>query len=244
MSRVLVIPDSHLKIDVIRHGLEIADKKKADKIVMLGDYFDDWTCTDIDYFEMMDYIKKLVRNDHRIIALLGNHELSYMGFPCAGHRTSVEDYMKEKLMPDHRFYFCVAIDDVLYSHAGFTTKWIRGNKLITENDIRYKMTRTNGADLVEKKMSEVREMEVFVQAGPGRGGKDLPGPLWADAMELVDDAIPNVRQVVGHTPVKSIECFGKVWFTDVFSNYNNCDEYLLVNKGEPEIIHYGDLAYE
>lgn len=244
MSKVLVIPDSHLKIDVIENGIELANHYKADKIVLLGDYFDDWYAVSRDYYDMVDYLKLLLRKDPRIVALLGNHELSYMGFPCSGHNKHVAEHVMRNIYPDHRFYWCAAFDGVLYSHAGVTTAWLRANKILTENEIRYKLSKNNGADFLEVKIGNVESLSPFAKAGPGRGGNSYPSLLWADAEELMTDSIPNIKQVVGHTPVKEIQCVGKCWFTDVYSNFNISDEYLLVVNGKPEIVHYGDMAYE
>lgn len=244
MSRVLCIPDSHLKIDVIENGIELANYYRADKIILLGDYFDDWYAIDRDYYDMVSYLKDLLRKDLRVIALLGNHELSYMGFPCSGYNARVAEFVRESIYPDHRFYLCVACDGVLYSHAGVTTAWLRKNKILTENDIRYKLSKFKGAHNIEIGVGRVENLEPFAEAGPARGGNSIPSLLWADAEELIADHPANVKQVVGHTPVKEIQCAGKCWFTDVYSNFNISDEYLLIVNGVPEIVHYGDMQNE
>lgn len=237
MSKVLVIPDVHMKKEVIERGLALARKHRADKIVMLGDYFDDWCTLPYEYLEMIRYLKKLLRGNPTIIPLLGNHELSYMGFPCSGYCRIVADQIQRALMPDHRFLFGVCIDGVFYSHAGVTTAWLKNNGLITQNDLRLKLNKKTGAELLEKCVSRVETFDVFAQAGPARGGRQNPSLVWADLTELIADPVP-VKQVVGHTPLHQIENIGKVWFTDVYSNNNLSDEYLLVKDGEPEIIHY------
>ena len=238
MSKVLVIPDSHLKIDVIENGIKLANKFKVDSIVLLGDYLDDFGAVDNDYFEMIKYLKNLVRRDHRVIALLGNHEISYLGFPCSGYKGSVAEFVKDSLKDDHRFYLAVGIDGVLYSHAGVCVSWLKDNNVITQNVFRYQITKQNGANVLEKAISKIPSFSIFAQAGKARGGKLNPSPLWADATELIMDAVPNVKQVVGHSPLKQIEKVGNCWFTDVFSNGNISDEYLLVDEGSPEIKHF------
>lgn len=238
MSKVLVIPDLHLKLDVLEKGIKLADKLRADNIVLLGDYLDDYTFTNNQYREMINRIKNLVRFDHRVVALLGNHELSYLGFPCSGYNNSLAEYIKAQFAHDHRFYFAVGIDGVLYSHAGVCTSWLKDNNIITQNVFRNQLTRQNGAHVLEREIGKVSNFAPFAQAGPARGGKLNPSPLWADITELIADAVPKVRQVVGHTPITQIEKIGTCWFTDVFSNGNVSDEYLFVVDGEPEIKHY------
>lgn len=237
MSKVLVVPDSHLKIEVIEHGLELAKKHRAENIVLLGDYFDDWMSMPSQYDDMLKYLKDIMRTVPNVIALYGNHELSYMGFPCSGHMRAVQKELNKALANDNRFLFCVAIDGVLYSHAGVCVQWLKQNGLITQNELRLKLPTGKGADLLESNINGAGSMDVFNKIGPSRGGNDYPSPLWADLTELIADAAP-IKQVVGHTPVKEIENIGRCWFVDVFSNDNICDEYLLVVDGEPTIIHY------
>lgn len=242
MSKVLVIPDVHLKVEVIERGLELAKKYRADTIVMLGDYFDDWHSIDRDYDDMLIYIRNVLRNNPNIIPLFGNHELSYMGYPCSGHNHNLNQKLYDYLYPNYRFLFGVAIDGIFYSHAGVCTQWLKENNLITQNDLRLRLPHKAGATLLETIFDKIPNMEVFSHVGPARGGSRTPSPLWADLTELIADPAP-VKQVVGHTPVKQIEKIGKVWFTDCHSNYNESDEYLLVNDGEPEVVHYDEEDY-
>lgn len=241
MSRVLCIPDSHLKIEVIENGLELADKLMCDTVVLLGDYVDEWDSTDDDYRDMILYLKTLLRKRPGVVPLLGNHELSYLGFKCSGYNDSVAEEVRAAFENDMRFLFAVAIDGVLYSHAGITQSWTMNNKVITMNDIRNHMGRKNGAEMSEKAINGVPSLNVLAQVGRGRGGHSAPSPLWADLEELEMDALGKFTQVVGHTPVSQIEKLGNCWFTDVFSNGNISDEYLYIVDGEPEIVHYNEL---
>lgn len=244
MSKVLVIPDVHMKKEVIEQGLQLARKHRADKIIMLGDYFDDWYAMNYEYLEMIQYLKKVLRSNPNVIPLFGNHELSYLGYPCSGFNRMVQPDVYNFLIKDYRFAFCYAEDGILYSHAGVTTGWLKENQVITANDLRLKLHKKVGPEIVEKGIDKIdsyprfsEKLLPFSHVGPARGGSDYPSPVWADLTELVADPAP-FRQVVGHTPVKQIENIGRIWFADVFSNYNPCNEYLLVKDGEPETIRY------
>ena len=246
MSRVLVIPDSHLKTEVIERGRRLADKKMANKIVILGDYFDDWFCVDSDYSKMLKYLKETLRKDPRIIPLFGNHELSYLGYKCSGYNPRVANMIYDGLMKDYRFAFSYSEDGVLYSHAGVTTQWLWANGVCTANDIRLRMTKRGGAEILERGICKIDDyprepgkLAPFSMVGHARGGTNAPSPLWADLTELIADPVA-IKQVVGHTPVKQIENIGRCWFTDVFSNGNVSDEYLFVKDGEPEVVHYNE----
>lgn len=247
MARCLVIPDPHLKIDVIERGLELARMQLADHIIILGDYFDDWGAIDEDYYKMVDYLKNLLRWNPNVFCLMGNHELSYIGYPCAGHNKNVKADIGPAIENDFRFWTCLAVDGVMYSHAGFTMNWLAQNKVMTLNDLRYKLGSRTGAEYLEQKVAplERTKWDIFAQVGRARGGKDpAPSPLWADLTELIADPLPNIKQVVGHTPIKNIECIGKVWFTDVYSNGNPGDEYLFVVDGTPRVLSYSNREYE
>lgn len=241
MSKVLVVPDAHLKKDVIEKGIELADLTLATHIILLGDYFDDWESTEKQYYEMMEYLKGLLARNPNVYPLIGNHELSYLGFPCSGHTNSVEEFIRKKLENDRRFISCMAVDGVLYSHAGVTSAWALLNNVLTENELRFICRGGGGAQLLEDKIAKFEwdNKKAFAQVAKERGGKDPSGScMWADLHELVNDPCGNIKQVVGHTPVKSIQHMGTLWFCDTQSNDNVCDEYLLVNDGVPSVISY------
>lgn len=240
MSRVLVVPDAHLKTETIEKGLELADLFMATHVVLLGDYFDNWSAPRVDYIKMAEYLKKMLKVNPNVFPLLGNHELSYLGFPCSGYSKEAADVVKGCIENDKRFWTCVAIDGVLYSHAGVTDGWVRYNKLLTENERRYNLKTSAAVEMLEEKIARAEEnKKIFYQVGASRGGTyQSPSPLWADLSELLADPIGDCKQVVGHTPVKNIEHFGNIWFCDTQSNGNECDEYLFVVDGTPQVINY------
>lgn len=243
MSKVLVIPDSHTKIEVIEEGMEVAEKIHADHVVLLGDYFDDFGATTEKQENMLAYLKDFLVHHTNVIPLYGNHELSYLGFPCSGHMRSVEEKLMKALKYDYRFLYAVSFDGVLYTHAGVTQSWLRDSKVMTENAIRYKLKTGAGAKTLEEEINGVKDISVFSQVGYARGGStDAPSPLWADLRELINDPLPNIRQVVGHTPISQIECIGNCWFCDTRSNGNQNDEFLVVTDGEPSIVKYSEAV--
>lgn len=238
----MVIPDAHLRTWVIRHGVELADKLFCDKIILLGDYFDDWDAVDVMYRNMIEYLKEVMKkNPGRIIPLLGNHELSYLGFPCSGFNSIIAREVADYLEKDQRFLWCYAEDGILYSHAGFTKGWLANNNLMSRQTYRNHLGKENGPHLCEEALDKITNIQQFAQVGTVRGGNTFPSPVWADATELLADRAGNFTQVVGHTPMKQIEFMEGIYFTDVYSNDNECDEYLFVNDGEPQIVHYNEL---
>lgn len=242
MARVLVVPDAHLKIDVIERGMELANKLMCDRVILLGDYFDDWYGMDTDYDDMYRYLKDLLRKNHgRVIPLIGNHELSYLGYPCSGYRRNMEPVVRATVENDMRFLPCYACDGILYSHAGVTAEWLLANKVFPKHMIKYHIGPKTGAELVETEILKIEGLDAFAQAGPARGGHGVPSPMWADMTELIADPISSFKQVVGHTPVEEITKIGNCYFCDVYSNGNQSDEYLFVVDGEEKIVHYNEL---
>lgn len=241
-SRVLVIPDSHLKTWVIEHGLELAKKLYCDKIILLGDYFDDWDAADIAYDNMLDYLKNLLRSNPNVIPLFGNHELSYLGHRCSGFNYFKADKIRRAIENDNRFIWCIAVDGVLYSHAGVTRGWVEHNKILTLNQLRLDMKGKSGAEMVQRGIEAKAGTREMAQVSASRGGASkYPSPLWADMGDTLEDPLGKIPQVVGHTPVGQIEHMGNYWYTDVFSNDNVSDEYLYVSNGVPQVVSYNEL---
>lgn len=245
MARVLVIPDSHLKVDVIKNGMELAERTRCEKVVLMGDYFDDWVAPISRYHEMYQYLKELIK-DTKVTPLIGNHELGYLqpGFQCSGNREEAGYLVRDLILDDHRFKTCFTEDGVLYTHAGVTRKWIEAHGLIQPNVTDYHMGKANGAELVGDAMDTIETWKWFNEAGAARGGSDIPSPMWADLTELLDDRYGAFPQVVGHSPVSQIEMLNNVYFTDTYSNGNPSDEYLIVDDGEPVIVNYKEIVKE
>lgn len=244
MARVLVIPDSHLNVENIERGVELAKKKFADHIVLLGDYFDNWDATYEDYEKMAKYLKNLLRTNPIVVPLYGNHELSYIDplrFRASGYRGYCADIVTNCVKNDHRFLYAFALDGVLYSHAGVTKNWLKYNRLLSASNIRLALGPSKGANRVADVVNGCSDLGPLGAVGPRRGGSSVPGPLWCDASELDLDPAGNFTQVVGHTPVERILHLGNIWFTDVRSNGGDSDEYLFVNDGKPEIIRYSEV---
>lgn len=68
---------------------------------------------------------------------------------------------------------------------------------------------------------------------PSRGGWSLPGPLWADLRDMLDDALPGVPQIVGHSPVERVENYASGWMTAGRDPLWACDTMSLMSYGAP-----------
>ena len=78
--KALIVPDVHMKfenmIDTIH---DLWRQHRPDKLVLLGDYFDDWgkTSDDALYWRTGDILEYL-REDFPTVFLLGNHDIPYL----------------------------------------------------------------------------------------------------------------------------------------------------------------------
>lgn len=235
MARVLVIPDSKLNIDKIERGIELARTYHADTIVIMGNYFNEFRAGDAqrDYFDMWDYLCALLRKDTRIVPLIGENELNYLGYEkqLPGYNKRLAKYIGHKLISNQRFMPVFAADGVLYSHAGVTTTWLRNYKIMLENEIRFRLGKGGGAGLIEHAVLKLRDWDPFF---------DDDG-VFASCMRqkytsLMSYAPASVTQVVGHTEVSEPFNAGRIWF----SNSQDEDSYLFVNNGEVQVVRYGE----
>lgn len=61
-------------------------------------------------------------------------------------------------------------------------------------------------------------LDLFDMAGPARGGRSVPSPVWADRTELEADPWAGWTQVVGHTPVPTVTNAEGLWFCDTWTD--------------------------
>ena len=61
----------------------------------------------------------------------------------------------------------------------------------------------------------------------------MPGPLWADLRDMLDDALPGVPQIVGHSPVERVENYASGWMTAGRDALWACDTMSLMSYGSP-----------
>lgn len=110
--------------------------------------------------------------------------------------------------------YSIPSQKLLFSHAGFTQDWVRGNyywlnethfdELDDFND-RFKDFQL--PDLEEKinsAMDSYKILDKVLQVSYLRGGRSqFGGPLWADKDESANTYLMGYHQFVGHTPLKN-----------------------------------------
>ena len=133
MSRVLVIPDVHLKPWIFDKADKV-DKSSYDDIVVLGDLVDDWgQGNNLElYRETLDRAAAFGTEHNESIWCYGNHDVSYpwgkleTGYSPYAERTVISKL--EELMntlPDSlQIAIIQRIDNVLFCHGGLTEDFV------------------------------------------------------------------------------------------------------------------------
>lgn len=227
--RVLVIPDVHLKTDMLEMAEEIMKTSSVDMAIFLGDIPDNWGCQGkIDMYKatydgVMDFKRKYPNTKF----CYGNHDIAYwLSLPCSGtdiYNIGVVANMIGELQQVYGQDATIIhqIDDVLFSHAGLTSNYIhRFFSREVELNISDK-------DLIER---------INYLDDKDRRLWDETSPIWARPQH--QESIPKFSrlymwkpetymQVVGHTPLIHPEQEQNLLSCDVFSTRPNGELYGL-----------------
>jgi len=192
----LIIPDLHHHTDHADHWLAT---QRYDRVVFLGDYFDDFGDDVGDAFKTARWLRERMDSTEDIF-LLGNHDAAYL-FPhspaleCPGFTRPKARSIHEVMEPRHwaRFQLAHFEQGWLLSHAGFHPVWMK------EPTVEKILARCDKAMQLARK----RKIDPILGAGEDRGGlQKFGGPLWMDFDSFVP--IPQINQIVGHTPGEAV----------------------------------------
>lgn len=225
--KVLFVGDIHNHTKAIE-GIERLDKEhNFDRIICMGDYVDDWGTDNHDSLKTLNKMFELKRkNPDKYTLLIGNHEVSYLGFPCSGHHFELEDVMTQTLKENINllnFHTTVELGDKKFvcSHSGFT------------NDYICQVIDAYGEweDVLDRfEKDKIAHLPYLRYCSYYRGGRDTCSSfIWTDRREMLEMSLrekPIMNyQVVGHSPVQSVcNTVGEnyeIYFTDTFSTYRD-----------------------
>jgi len=182
--------------------------KNYDKVVFLGDYVDSFTISDLAIYENLKNIIRLKKtNPHKVVLLLGNHDIQYLYFPryqCSGFRPTMQSQLTN-LFNNNKGLFQIAYqkENHIFSHAGITNSWY--NEFLR---IPILETIKDGDDTIAdllNKVDQTGQRYILHTAGYFRGGDGNGGVTWADKKETTMDMLKGHHQVVGHTVIKELE---------------------------------------
>ncbi|MBQ9278243.1 MAG: metallophosphoesterase [Lachnospiraceae bacterium] len=212
MSKVFVIPDVHLKPWMFEKATELIEKNQFDRIVMLGDFVDDWNQElNLDlYKETLDAILQFIEKYPDTLYCLGNHDVSYLwqafesGYSAYARDTVVAGINKIiYTLPKENVAFIHRIDDVLFSHAGLSEKFVMKHFGHGEKP---------DLDYLLEKVNKMGKYEIW----------DDDSPIWVRPQYRDIRMYPSsMFQVVGHTPVTKPLKTGNILTLDNFSTYSD-----------------------
>lgn len=237
--RYLICGDLHTHFNILKRVEELS--KDYDKVVFLGDYVDDWNAIpEASYNTVKELIDFKLANPDKVVPLLGNHCLSEwlnQPFLCSGYNHLTHNLVKP-LFDEYESLFNIAYVpdgiEAMFSHAGLTKSW--WDEYCSEVPHEEELKAGNYADALNWAFHHRRDdiqaeeiFQAFSNAGYARGGHGNPSPTWADLNELIADAIPNLTQIVGHTPIHTITHYLLNEDTDFYA----CDTHSTDRTGSP-----------
>lgn len=208
MSKILVIPDTHLKHKMFDLADKIMQDNKIDYAVQLGDNFDDFYCYEEQYRKHNTRMLQFKWEHPNTIWLWGNHEISYLlNQPVTGNEACGRKYA-ELYQETYSPSFIHIHDHVIFSHAGIFEEFVQRNNL--------------------QDITDVEELVYVMNQLPMNKYWDDTSPLWARPRynRLTEaKSLKNYLQITGHTPEKSITLSkvnknskkASIIFTDTFS---------------------------
>lgn len=197
--RTLILPDIHNKTKKVD---KILNNYWFDKIIFTGDFFDDFGDNPEIVKGVAEWLKdKIEELGESAVWLLGNHDMGY-AFPnnaslrCSGWTRNKCNEINSVLKREdwNKFKLCHFQDNFLFSHGG-VHPYIFADAMqeITIGKIEAKCRQ---AIIDAKSLTP----SMITMAGESRGGgQDVGGITWLDWDEEFEP-IPNINQVVGHTP--------------------------------------------
>ena len=217
--KVLVVPDIHLKPAIFTRAADIAESKKVDNIVVLGDIADDFH---------QNYNMELYLNTFKAAAdfakqfpeslwCYGNHDVSYeWEYEETGYSpmmkyavTSGLQKIRENLKDPSQLTFVHRIDNCIFSHAGII-EWF------VEQYVPKELWKSTYR--VIKNINEMPRQLLWTKFSPIWVRLQFFGhtPMWRKDKYL---------QVVGHTPIEVPYEEDVCLSCDTFSTYSDGTPY-------------------
>ena len=201
MSKTLIWSDIHQRVDLLHATL---DTLNPEKVIFLGDYWDDFGDSTSGAIKMAMYLRQLIEEHPDWVYLLGNHDMAYI-YPsndfelwCSGNTHEKRRAIRAILSQYHfdKFKLFHFEQGYLFSHAGIHYQSV-GNVLNYPTDQQIPALGKLCKDTLEN--IKVGLTHPILGAGRSRGG-DYPvgGITWLDWHEF--DPIDGINQIVGHTP--------------------------------------------
>lgn len=205
MSKILIVPDIHLKIDIVDR---IIEEVKPTKIIFGNDIFDDYNDIIENNIRAAKWFKDKIQNSKNIF-LQSNHVISYQ-FPynpnayCSGFTQEKSDAINSIVSEDDfkKLKTYHIEHDILFTHAGLSRMWC---KTYMGDDYKHLNLETIRKFLDYKTplaydLYSIGTGDSMFGAGRSRGGNlQYGGLIWEDLYSFFP--IKSVSQIFFHTIV-------------------------------------------
>ena len=216
--RILVIGDIHGHTSWEKVVME----EDYDKVIFLGDYFDNYKDTpgkeQVANFKGILAVKEA--HPDKVELLYGNHDHSYLNNEhCSGYQWR-NQHEYEKILKETKdkgwLKPVYVLDDIIFSHAGVSSYWLKEvARLDKPEDISFE---TVPLDLFD--------FNTLTGFNP-YGNTKSQSPIWIRPNALYGSPVEGYRQIVGHTHTK--EPYSKDWLflNDLMPKY-----YIIIEDGK------------
>ncbi|MDR2721395.1 MAG: metallophosphoesterase [Coriobacteriaceae bacterium] len=206
MTRVLLVGDLHTKTNLLPTIESAGKQHNVDRIVLLGDYLDDWDMYGVRNVRSLRAIVDWARENKNVTLLLGNHDMGYL---YTDRRHSGYDYTIEdpasNILYNNRDLFSVAdwAGNWLFTHAGLCAEWAHEVAGMSDN-----LSAKELSERLNSMLPDEGRLDQLRMVSASRGGREpSPGVVWADQRDLLADPYRGVNQVVGHTPQETCTAY-------------------------------------
>jgi len=171
------------------------------KIVFLGDYVDSFFVKPGEQLHNLKNICEFARKyPDDVTLLLGNHDYAYIhGITQITGYQHINANEYRKIFDDNIDLFNIAWGYTnsttkkytLATHAGLTESYYK----------HYLQAEMKEDELLHETLNRFKDnVDIMWKVGRVRGGRTVPGILWADYTEILDDPYSGINQIFGHTP--------------------------------------------
>ncbi|MFC6292265.1 phosphoesterase [Macrococcus epidermidis] len=233
----IFVGDLHLKSRIILPLIDnIIERFEVNSVIFLGDYTDfpgqenNIKLYANDLIFLSEWKQKYRIKGIEIINLIGNHDIYYYLGTKAEFSIKDEEafWAIGDFLEELSLQVAYQLDEYIISHAGY-------NQYFNPEPWHFKPLTLDNSTALERLANTI---------GPERGGTSKGGsPVWADYSELLTKPNKTIsKQIVGHTPMQSIDISKDIIAVDTFAVdnklrffgngdilfYNKCNKFQII----------------
>jgi len=219
MSKLMVVGDIHTHYTKVERIIK--KYGKTHKFIFMGDYFDQFGDTPELNASTAFWLKKQMEERPDWVYLFGNHDIIYIpqySCMCSGFSSqkktaineilTIQDWDKLKYFHHENGWW--------FSHAGITKYWFQHPML--EGFTIENIQRIIDYSIIKLKADD-HSNAIWASSYARGGNHQVGGIVWQDWRDL--ELIPNLKQVVGHTPLKRIQAISDNMINSTIINVDN-----------------------